>query len=284
MRPLEWSKSLANMLLAAIVANGFQPFDPFTFALAFIAVGPCLWGGLYALNDFTDRHKDTLHPVKRRRPIPSGQISPRAALGLAAFLIALAFYLAVYILRNPLFAVCLLGMLVNQVLYTVKPFEFKKRPVVDLVSGSAVNPVLRFYSGWVLFGEGANPAFNAPWLLLAFLVGIQFGGYTLYKLGSKKVEKTVGYKSSIVLFGEQEIKLIAHFAIFVGVVSYFLALYHGILPLKFVWLGIGSLLLTPVYWKTLADPKHMDVKNMYRVLYLHAIGFILGFLALAFWA
>src|SRR3989344_5971447 len=82
-RPLEWSKSLANMLLAAVIANSFKPFDATTFLLAFLAVGPCLWGGLYALNDYTDHYKDTLHPVKRRRPIPAGQISPQLALALA---------------------------------------------------------------------------------------------------------------------------------------------------------------------------------------------------------
>ena len=280
LRPLEWSKSMANMLLAAIVANGFKPFDPLTFLLAFLAVGPCLWGGLYALNDYTDRHKDQHHPVKRRRPLPAGHLSPFTALLLAAFLIALAFYLAHYVLNSFLLALCLLAMLVNQILYTIPPFEFKKRPVLDLVSGSIVNPVFRFYSGWVLFG--ASPQFNAPLLLLAFFTGIQFGGYTLYKLGSKQVEKKAGYRSSIVVFGEKKIKLVANAAIALGILSYFAAILTGVLPFKFIWLAAGSLALLPFYWKTLADPQRMDVKSMYRLLYLHTIGFIAGFLALAY--
>ena len=278
MRPLEWSKSLANMLLAAVIANAFKPFDPVPFALAFVAVGPCLWGGLYALNDYTDHPKDTLHPVKKGRPIPSGQVSPRLALALAVLLIGLAFYLAFYVLGNKFFALCLFAMLVNQVLYTVKPFAFKKRPVIDLISGSIVNPVLRFYSGWVLF----NPHFNAPLAVLAFFVGIQFGGYTLYKLGSKEVEKKAGYQSSIVVFGEKKIKFVANAAIALGVLAYLYAIYSAVLPFKFVWLAVGSLLLTPLYWKTLSDPGHMDVKKMYRALYLHAIGFVLGFIGLAY--
>ncbi len=279
LRPLEWSKSLANMLLAAVIANAFKPFDPAPFTLAFLAVGPCLWGGLYALNDYTEHAQDLMHPVKKSRPIPSGQISPRLALALAVLLIGLSFYLAFYVLDNKFFALCLFAMLVNQFLYTVTPFALKKRPVLDLVSGSIVNPVFRFYAGWVLF----DPHFNAPLAVLAFFVGIQFGGYTLYKLGSKAVEKKAGYKSSIVVFGEKTIKLVANAALALGILSYLYAIYSGVLPFKFAWLAVGSLLLTPLYWRTLADPQHMDVKKMYRVLYGHAVAFILGFLALAFW-
>ena len=46
----------------------------------------------------------------------------------------------------------------------------KKVPIVDLISGSAINPIFRFYSGWVLLTQ----AFNAPLLPLVFIVGLQF--------------------------------------------------------------------------------------------------------------
>ena len=42
----------------------------------------------YLVNDLRDREDDRLHPVKRARPIARGELSPRAALALAAGLAA----------------------------------------------------------------------------------------------------------------------------------------------------------------------------------------------------
>jgi 4-hydroxybenzoate polyprenyltransferase len=44
------------------------------FAL-YIAFNVLLYSGLYAINDLADRESDARHPLKRRRPIPSGRVS-----------------------------------------------------------------------------------------------------------------------------------------------------------------------------------------------------------------
>src|SRR5689334_17795607 len=50
---------------------------------------PCIYGGLYALNDVHDVEADRLHPIKRTRPVAAGQISHQAAsqfgIGLISF-------------------------------------------------------------------------------------------------------------------------------------------------------------------------------------------------------
>jgi 4-hydroxybenzoate polyprenyltransferase len=48
----------------------------------------------YIVNDLRDRADDRLHPVKRARPIARGELSPRAAIWLAAGLAAVALALA----------------------------------------------------------------------------------------------------------------------------------------------------------------------------------------------
>ena len=271
-RPLEWSKSLFNMLVAVAAAHyvlGVQ-LDLGIFLLGFFAV-VFLWSGLYALNDLTDRKADARHPVKRWRPIPAGRVSERAALWFACILIGLAFGIAWQL--SLLLAVCLAAMLLNQFLYTLRPFSFKKRPVLDLVSGSMVNPVFRFYSGWVLF----VPAFNAPLLPLLFVLGLQFGGYGLYRMGSKEHDRKLNYRSSVAVFGEKNIKRLFHAAIALGGLSFLAMPFAGVLPMRFLLLALLSVLFIPGYWSAVKSPQEMDMKHMYMLTYFHALVFICGF-------
>ncbi len=274
-RPVEWSKTFGNMVIASLIASNFISIDWVLFLIAFIAVGPLLWGGLYALNDWVDWERDKLHPVKSKRPIPSGLVSPRTALVFSLSLILFAFLIS-FLMQNLLFIFCAVAMLANQVLYSMPPFNFKQIAFVDLVSGSLINPFFRFFSGWVLFQQN----FNAPFLIILFVLGLQFGGYSLYRLSGKELEKGLGYKSSIVLFGERNIRLISYIGISIGGISFIAATLVGVIPFKFIWLVIGSILLLPLYWNALKDPKKMDMPFVYKLIYAHYILFIAGFILL----
>jgi len=287
MRPAEWSKSLGNMVLATLVASyvlfAVPSLERFVLGFASVAL---LWSGLYALNDFTDWQKDALHPVKRRRPIPSGAVSPQLALIFSLALIVASFGIAILLELGRLFLVCLLIMLANQLLYTRKPWELKKRPVLDLVSGSMINPIFRYYAGWVLF----VPQFNSPILPLLFIVGLQFGGYGLYRMGSKGFEKKQSYKSSVVLFGERKLRLAYYLALAISSLSFialcFNSIYRvkhvllGFLPIEFLALGLVMLLGLPFYKTALKNPQKMDMRKMYWVVYAQNIVFIAGMVAL----
>jgi len=276
MRPLEWSKSFGNMAIAAVTAGLWvhAQLDPLRFLVGFAAVA-LLWSGLYALNDYTDRKADALHSVKKLRPIPSGRVSPKAALAFSLLLVFASLAIALYIDWAGLFTVCILAMLANQLLYTMKPFCFKKRPVVDLISGSLVNPIFRFYAGWVLF----VPAFNAPLLVLLFILGVQFGGFGLYRMSSKSHEKKLGLKSSVVLFGEKNIKRAAYISLAVGAISYLLATLT-VLPITYLYWGLAMLLALPLYKTALRNPQEIDMKKMYRTIYAQYLVFIAGFIIL----
>ncbi len=290
-RPLEWSKSLNNMLIAALYASfivlalGEIFFEKLElFALAFIVVGPMLWGGLYALNDYTDRHKDRLHHAKRHRPLASEKLSPKLALAFALLLIFSSLLLGFFV--GWLFFLCLVAMLVNQLLYTHPSIHLKKRKGWDLVSGSLVNPFFRFYAGWVLF----VPAFNAPVLLLLFVLGIQFAGFTLYRLSAKDHEKELEFRSSAVEFGERNLRHLAYVVGGIGGLGFLLMVlipvfvpslkFLGWLPLRFAWIIVFSALLAPLYCRAARDPKNMDLKKMHKTIYWHNIAFIVLFAAL----
>src|SRR3989344_6161843 len=277
MRPLEWIKTFGNMVFGALLATAFLPFDWTNFLLAFVAAGPLLWGGLYTINDITDVEKDRLHPMKKNRPLPSGRISKNFAKVFAAALIIASFGIGLYI-NNIFFVLCLLAMAVNQFLYTLPPFELKKKPVLDLISGSAVNPFFRFFAGWVLFAGNLN----APLLVVYFLVAVNFGGFFLYRISSKKIEQELEYRSSAVMFSEKTLKGISYFFIATAILAFVVAIITGIFPQSYWLLVIGSLLMLPLYWKSITKPKEMDVKFTYRLMYLHYLLLIAGVIVLAY--
>jgi 4-hydroxybenzoate polyprenyltransferase len=86
MRPRQWLKNV--FVLAPIVFSG-NLGDLHLLLLTFGAVA-CfcgLSGAIYLINDICDRRRDAVHPVKRRRPIASGALSPAVA-GAAAVVVA----------------------------------------------------------------------------------------------------------------------------------------------------------------------------------------------------
>ncbi len=96
---------------------------------------------MYLLNDVHDAPRDRLHPEKRRRPVASGALSPRAALAECALLAAAAAALAPLLGRT--FALVLGGYLAIQVAYT---FALKRVPILD-VACIAAGFALRVWAG-----------------------------------------------------------------------------------------------------------------------------------------
>jgi 4-hydroxybenzoate polyprenyltransferase len=84
-RPRQWSKNLlvfAGIVFAAELDDPVRWGDALACFVAYCAVS----SAAYLANDVRDREADRMHPVKRARPIARGELSPRAALSLAAFL------------------------------------------------------------------------------------------------------------------------------------------------------------------------------------------------------
>ena len=79
MRPKQWTKN-AIIFAPLIFAQKFLEAPPvFVACLAFL-IFCALSGAVYIINDLLDIEQDRKHPLKRGRPLASGQLNPRTAL------------------------------------------------------------------------------------------------------------------------------------------------------------------------------------------------------------
>lgn len=128
MRPGDWAKN-AFVLPALVFSEKLsEPGAIGRIAIAFAAF--CLLSsGFYAINDVVDAERDRNHPIKRRRPVASGAVSPNVAviLGLTCAVVALGMG---WIVNLPLLVI-LLSYAVLQVLYNVL---LKRVIFVDVVT------------------------------------------------------------------------------------------------------------------------------------------------------
>lgn len=142
LRPGQWTK---NLVVFAGLLFGKQLFEPRAVAVSIAAFGIfcALSGVIYLLNDVADREADRRHPLKSRRPIASGQLSPRAALTAAAVIgvggLACAWLLGLA------FAVVAFAYVALQAAYSSR---LKHIVIIDVLT-IAIGFVLRAVSGAV---------------------------------------------------------------------------------------------------------------------------------------
>lgn len=89
MRPKQWAKNLV-LFAGLIFARHFLEPDLIRLSLLAFAVFCLLSGAVYLINDVVDRRRDRGHPVKMRRPVASGALSPGTAAAAGGVLAATA--------------------------------------------------------------------------------------------------------------------------------------------------------------------------------------------------
>jgi 4-hydroxybenzoate polyprenyltransferase len=85
LRPEQWTKNL--LVLAGVVFGGRLLEAPaVAVAAAAFVIFCALSGAVYLFNDVADRDADQKHPLKRERPIASGQLVPSTAIAAGVIL------------------------------------------------------------------------------------------------------------------------------------------------------------------------------------------------------
>lgn len=131
MRPQQWVK---NLFVLAPVVYAQELFDlpKVLGALGGFACFCLLASSVYVLNDIVDVEADRAHPVKRNRPIASGEVSVAAARVAMVVLAVLA--LTGGWLLSPLFLAAALAYVVNNIAYS---FGLKRVAYLDVLSIAA---------------------------------------------------------------------------------------------------------------------------------------------------
>jgi 4-hydroxybenzoate polyprenyltransferase len=154
LRPEQWTK---NLLVFAAALFGGQLTNPSALAAAtatFI-VFCALSGAVYLFNDVADRAADQRHPLKRGRPIASGQLSPLLAIGMGCGIGITAIAAAASL--RPLLGMVAAGYFALLLLYS---FVLKHLVIVD---------ALTIAGGFVLRAAAGAVAIAVPishWLLV----------------------------------------------------------------------------------------------------------------------
>ncbi len=127
----------------------------------------------YVLNEILDADFDRLHPVKKNRPVPSGEVIISLAylewlcLGAAGLVLASTLGIA--------FFLSALALWVMGCLYNVPPVRTKDKAYIDVLSESLNNP-LRLMLGWYLTGITLWPPLSlifAYWMIGAFFMALK---------------------------------------------------------------------------------------------------------------
>lgn len=239
MRPRHWLKN--GFVIAPAVFAGHAFDAPVIARAVAAALAFCLASSAgYLVNDVLDVEADRRDPIKRFRPVAAGELSPRAALVLAALLAVLAVAatlpeglvvtgaLALYVTLTVLYSVLLKGVAIVEALTLATGF------LVRLTAGALAVSVR--ISHWLVicgfllalllaFGKRVpeavqagkrTPRYPASYLhdVVTMLAGVCLVAYTLYtvspdtvaKVGSEALLLTV----PLVLFGILRYLLLLH--------------------------------------------------------------------------
>jgi 4-hydroxybenzoate polyprenyltransferase len=153
-RPVQWTKNLlvfAGLVFSESLADAGRWLEA---VLTFVAF--CLASSAsYLANDVVDAEHDRAHPLKRLRPVASGELAPRAAIAAAVGLAAAALGLAVAVGLDV--AGLLIGFLSINLAYSAR---LKHVVLVDVVAISLLF-VIRAGAGAL-----AIDVWLSPWLVV----------------------------------------------------------------------------------------------------------------------
>ena len=187
LRPQQWLKNIfvfTPLFFDRRIADWHYAWPCIVAFLVF-----CLTAsGIYCLNDIRDAKADSRHPVKRWRPVASGQVSKGAAYAMMAVAWATAFALVAIFALYPLASTLLLYIAMN-IAYCLK---LKQMALLDVLI-IAMGFVMRIVAGSQASGIALSPWIVITTFLLALFLALakRRDDVVIFQTSGIKVRKNV---------------------------------------------------------------------------------------------
>lgn len=167
MRPNQWVKNVfvlvplifsKNLFNVPLFAGSFITFVSFCFAAS----------SIYIVNDIADMELDKLHPVKRNRPIASGEVSTGEGWAMAVLLLVISFmFLRLGHIRLPVVIPIAAYVIIN-LLYS---FALKQIVLIDVFI-IAAGFILRIIAGGYAIGVKISSWLIMTTLFISIFLGV----------------------------------------------------------------------------------------------------------------
>ena len=187
LRPQQWLKNIfvfTPLFFDRRIADWHYAWPCIVAFLVF-----CLTAsGIYCLNDIRDAKADSRHPVKRWRPVASGQVSKGAAYAMMAVAWATAFALVAIFALYPLASTLLIYIAMN-IAYCLK---LKQMALLDVLI-IAMGFVMRIVAGSQASGIALSPWIVITTFLLALFLALakRRDDVVIFQTSGIKVRKNV---------------------------------------------------------------------------------------------
>lgn len=152
-----------------------------------------------AINDFADRHVDGHVTRTKGRPLATGRINAREALGVFAVLVGISFLLVLQ-LNTTTIALSVVAVFLAATYPFGKRFHHLPQVHLGLAFGWAIPMAFAAHHGEVA---------PVAWLLLLANIGWTLAYDTLYAMADRPDDLKIGVKSSAILFGRFDLVAVA---------------------------------------------------------------------------
>jgi 4-hydroxybenzoate polyprenyltransferase len=206
---------------------------PDTQVLAIFVLGVVLMRSAgCVINDYADRDFDRHVSRTRERPLTSGRVSPRMALLLFTVLCLLAFGLVLMLNR-----LTVLLSFVGVALAALYPFMKRVTHLPQVFLGAAF--------GWAVpmaFAAQTGSVPQIAWLMFTTTVLWATAYDTLYAMVDRQDDLALGLKSTAILFGDSDRKIIGLLQLMVLVCLVMIGYQAGLGPIYYASVALAALL------------------------------------------
>jgi 4-hydroxybenzoate polyprenyltransferase len=223
-------------------------------------------GAIFVLNQYFDRKSDIMNPKKRHLPLAAGELTPKQSSTLFVSLFAIGLLVTALVDYTLLFLfVTYIGV---GIVYSTPPLNFKKRPIIDLLTVGVGSGIVPFLIGM----QVSNQLFNESLLPLILICIVplflfQIASHIFQAIGDYEADKEEKITTFVVRYGKEKS---AKIAVLFSSFSLVIPIIYGVLNFAatkeiMYWYLLILLIFLPlvIYLiKLSANPTYLNIEKL----------------------